>query len=139
MKVKLLTEDAIAPTRGTEYSAGYDFYANEQCIIEAGDQKLISTGVSIEIPTGYYGKIFDRSGFTLNYHTRIAAGVIDSDYRGEVKILIQNLGKNPLNIAKDSRIAQMIIMPCLCEDIEVVDILGETVRDAGGFGSTGLH
>lgn len=139
MKIKCLNEDARAPTRGSEHSAGYDLYSSEQLVIAPNDQQLISTGISMEIPIGHFGKIFDRSGFTLTNHTRVAAGVIDADYRGEVKILIQNLGKNPITIEKHSRIAQMVIMPCYSEPIEIVEQLNESERGAAGFGSTGTN
>ena len=138
---KKLNEKAIAPTYGTEFSAGADLYACEggEVTIEAGESKLIHTGLSLEIPEGYAGLIYARSGIATKRGLAPAnkVGVIDSDYRGEIMVCLFNHSSAPQTIADGDRIAQMVITPFLKVDYTEVSELSDTERGAGGFGSTG--
>ncbi len=138
---KKLNEKAIAPTYGTEFSAGADLYACEggEVTIEAGESKLIHTGLSLEIPEGYAGLIYARSGIATKRGLAPAnkVGVIDSDYRGEIMVCLFNHSSAPQTIADGERIAQMVITPFLKVDYTEVSELSDTERGAGGFGSTG--
>lgn len=141
MKIKLLTDTAKVPTRGSEYAAGYDLYAdisNETWIPE-NSNVLIGTGISAEIPEGYFGALFARSGLATKRGLRPAncVGVIDSDYRGEIKVALFNDSDTPTVISPQERIAQLVILPYANVDLEVVDDLTDTDRGEGGFGSTG--
>ena len=141
MKIKKINENAIIPTYGTEYSAGADLYAcaEEDITINPGETKLIKTGIAMEIPVGYAGFIYARSGLASKKGLAPAnkVGVIDADYRGEVMVALYNQSNEPQVIAAKERIAQLVIAPFLKVEFEEVDELTETVRGAGGFGSTG--
>ncbi len=141
MKIKKLNENAVIPTYGTEYSAGADLYActEEDITINSGETKLIKTGIAMEIPVGYAGFIYARSGLASKKGLAPAnkVGVIDADYRGEVMVALYNQSNEPQVIAAKERIAQLVIAPFLKVEFEEVDELTETVRGAGGFGSTG--
>lgn len=143
MKIKLLTNTATIPTRGSEYSAGYDLYADipSELLIFANQNVLIGTGIAVEIPEGYFGALFARSGLATKQGLRPAncVGVIDSDYRGEVKVALFNDSTNSKTIKPQERIAQLVILPYANVELEVVDELGDTVRGDGGFGSTGTN
>lgn len=136
LKIKKLTKDSITPTLGTSKSAGYDLYASESIIVNAGDKALIPIGISIEMPNGVYGRIAPRSSISWKYHTDIGAGVIDQDYRGEIKVLIFNHSGMDLQISKGQKIAQLILEKYLHAKISVVENLSNTKRGNGGFGST---
>ena len=135
-------ENAVAPTYGTEYSAGADLYACEggEVTIEAGQSKLIHTGLSLEIPEGYAGLIYARSGIATKRGLAPAnkVGVIDADYRGEIMVCLYNHSDTAQTIADKERIAQLVIAPFLKVKYNETDKLGDTVRGAGGFGSTGI-
>ena len=141
LNVKKLNEDAILPTYGTEYSAGADLYAciNENEVINPGETKLVKTGLSMEIPIGYAGLIYARSGLASKKGLAPAnkVGVIDADYRGEVMVALHNHSNIPQEISPKERIAQLVIAPFLKAEYNLVDELNETVRGEGGFGSTG--
>lgn len=141
MKIKKINENAVIPTYGTEYSAGADLYActDEDITINPGETKLIKTGIAIEIPVGYAGFIYARSGLASKKGLAPAnkVGVIDADYRGEIMVALYNQSNEPQVIAAKERIAQLVIAPFLKVEFEEVDELTITVRGAGGFGSTG--
>lgn len=141
MKIKKLNENAVIPTYGTEYSAGADLYActDEDITINPGETELIKTGIAIEIPVGYAGFIYARSGLASKKGLAPAnkVGVIDADYRGEIMVALYNQSNEPQVIAAKERIAQLVIAPFLKVEFEEVDELTITVRGAGGFGSTG--
>lgn len=141
MKIKKLNENAVIPTYGTEYSAGADLYActNEDITINPGETKLIKTGIAMEIPVGYAGFIYARSGLASKKGLAPAnkVGVIDADYRGEVMVALYNQSNEPQTITSKERVAQLVIAPFLKVEFEEVDELTETVRGVGGFGSTG--
>lgn len=142
VQIKKLRDDAIIPTRGSEYAAGYDLYA---CLDEESIRVLpqetvkIGTGLSVEIPDGYFGGIFARSGLASKNGLRPAncVGVADSDYRGEYIIILRNDSKEIQVINNGDRVAQLVVLPFLSVDFEEVKELKETQRGSNGFGSTG--
>ncbi|MEO2154285.1 MAG: dUTP diphosphatase [Nanoarchaeota archaeon] len=138
LKVKKLNEDAKLPVKKRKGDAGFDLYSNEEVILKPGERKLISTGIAIEIPKGYFGLIKDRSGLAAKNGLHCLAGVIDSNYRGEVKVVLINLGNEEVKLEKYSRIAQLLIIPVPEFEIEEVDELSNTERNEKGFGSSGL-
>ena len=141
VKIKVLNDKVIIPTRGSKYSAGMDLYActNSPIIITPHDTVKISTGIAMEIPDGYFGGIFARSGLATKQGLRPSncCGVIDSDYRGDIIVALHNDTNIPQTIQPMERVAQLIIMPYLSIEFEEVDILSDTNRGEGGFGSTG--
>ncbi len=140
LKIKKLAENATIPTYGTEYSAGADLYAALDCdtIIKPGETIMIGTKLAIEIPTGFVGLIFARSslGSKKGLAPANKVGVIDSDYRGEVKVPLFNHSNSIQTITKNERIAQIIFIPYLKANFKEVNELEETIRGTGGFGST---
>ena len=141
IKIKLLDENAKLPTYGTEYAAGCDLYAlsSESIVIKPSETKLIKTGVAVEIPTGYVGLIYARSGLASKRGLAPAnkVGVIDSDYRGELMVALHNHTNEEKEIEAYERIAQLVIAPYIKADFKVVDELLDTNRGDKGFGSTG--
>lgn len=143
VNIKKLKENAVIPTRGSEYAAGYDLYAciDEPIEIYAGQTVKIGTGLSIAVPDGYFGAIFARSGLATKEGLRPAnaVGVCDSDYRGEYIIALYNDSSVMRVIEPGERIAQLVVMPYLAVEFEESDELDETDRGSGGFGSTGAN
>lgn len=141
INIKLLNENAKVPTRGSSDAAGWDLYAAEVAIIEAGQTTMVSTEIAIEIPFGNFGGIFARSGLATKQGLRPAncVGVIDSDYRGPVKVALHNDSNETRVVEKGERIAQLVIIPYTPVSINVVDELSDTERGCGGFGSTGTN
>ena len=144
VNIKKLNENAVIPTRGSEYAAGYDLYAliaRGAIDIPAGKTAKIGTGISIEIPNGYRGDVFARSGVATNRGLRPAncVGVIDSDYRGEIIVALHNDSDVCQTIHTGDRIAQISITPYLTVDFHEVEELQDTGRGDGGFGSSGLN
>lgn len=142
LKIKKLRDNAKIPLRATEGSAGMDLYAciDEAVTVPPHEIRLIPTGIAVELESaGYVAYIFARSGLAIKRGIAPAncVGVIDSDYRGEVCVGLINQTEEEYTIQPDERIAQMVISPVILPEIEVVDELGDTQRDAGGFGSTG--
>ena len=141
VKIKRLDERAVVPTYGTEYSAGADLYAvaDQDITIEPGQTVMIHTGLSVEIPKGYAGFIYARSGLASKKGLAPAnkVGVVDADYRGEIMVALHNHGSNDQVISQGERIAQFVIAPFLKAEFCVCDELTDTQRGAGGFGSTG--
>ena len=134
-----LGQNVIIPTRATPGSAGLDLYSCETVTIEAGQRCIVSTGIAMAIPEDCYGQVMSRSGlaakngiFVLN-----APGIIDSDYRGELRVILYNSGPEKFIIDEGMRIAQMIITKYESCNFELVDSLDQTERGSGGFGSTG--
>lgn len=147
INIKKLNENAIIPTKGSKCSAGYDLYA---CFndtlgfvgIDPNETVMIGTGLSIEIPTGYFGAIFARSGLATKQGLRPSncVGVCDSDYRGEYIVALHNDSDTRRIVKSGDRIAQLIVMPYLIDtEFNEVDNLDETDRGNGGFGSTGIQ
>lgn len=141
VNIKKLNEKAIIPTYGSEFSAGADLYAclNETVEISPHETKLIKTGLSFEIPEGYAGLIYARSGLASKKGLAPAnkVGVVDADYRGEVMVALHNHSEVPALVEPGERVAQLVIAPFLKADFNLVDELSDTVRGSGGFGSTG--
>ncbi len=138
-----LNENAKLPERGSDFAAGYDLFANisEDIIIAPHETKMIGTGLAMEIPEGYFGGVFARSGLSSKEGLRPAncTGVVDADYRGEVKVALHNDSEVSRTITPDEKIAQLVVIPFLSVDFNLVSELSDTVRGAGGFGSTGKH
>lgn len=132
-----LDPNALLPVRQTSGSAGYDLHSSDNDIIKSRTRKLVSTGLKVSIPVGMYGRIAPRSSLACKKSVDVGAGVIDNDYRGEVKVLLINNGKEDFSIEKGDRIAQLIFENCSTPKLEVVSELDETIRGQGGFGSTG--
>ena len=141
INIKLLNENAKVPTRGSEYAAGYDLYAATDYDIEIAPHSTvkIGTGISVELPNSTFGAIFARSGLATKKGLRPAncVGVCDSDYRGEYIVPMHNDTDEVMTIASGERIAQLIVMPFVGIEFNIVDELTETKRGDGGFGSTG--
>lgn len=142
VKVKKLREGAIIPTYGSSYAAGADLYAcldTESVTIAPGETKFIPTGISLEVPFGYGGFIYARSGIACKRGLAPAnkVGVVDSDYRGEVMVALHNHGTADASIENGERVAQLVIAPFLAVDFVEADELSDTERGEGGFGSTG--
>ena len=141
VKVKKLKEEAIIPTSGSEYAAGYDLYAciDNEVTILPHETKLIPTGLAMEIPIGYAGLIYARSGLATKRGLAPAnkVGVVDSDYRGEVMVALHNHSNVEQKIDKQERIAQLVVTPFLKVEFKETASLEDTKRGIGGFGSTG--
>lgn len=141
IKVKKLNENAIIPTYGTDFSAGADLYAlpGETVTIEPHKTVMIHTGLAMEIPEGYAGLIFARSGLASKRGLAPAnkVGVVDPDYRGEFMVALHNHTDEPREVEGGERIAQLVIVPFIQGSFETVEALSDTERGEGGFGSTG--
>ncbi len=146
MKIKLLSElykngTLKPPFYATEEAAGIDLPAciDGDITLQPMERMLIPTGIAAEIPKGYAGMIYARSGLAIKHGITMvnAVGVVDSDYRGEIKCAVINLGGEPYTIHQGDRVAQMVIMAAPQEPIEIVDEINQTKRGEGGFGSTG--
>lgn len=139
--VKKLDPRAKLPTYGSEYAAGADLCALLDAPVEipAGATALIRTGLAAEIPEGYAGLIYARSGLASKRGLAPAnkVGVVDADYRGEIMVALHNHSDIPQTIEPGERVAQLVITPFLTADFRETDSLSDTVRGAGGFGSTG--
>jgi dUTP pyrophosphatase len=139
IKFKRLTETAIIPKRQTDGSAGFDIYSDQDMTrVHFGQAVVIKTGVAVAIPEGYVGLIQPRSGLAIKRGVGTMAGVIDSDYRGEVRAILTVHTSDivPFKAERGERIAQMIVVPVMLASVEVTD-LDDTERGGKGFGSTG--
>jgi dUTP pyrophosphatase len=127
------------PRYETEGSAGLDLRADEPVALEPGARALVATGIALEIPPGFEGQVRPRSGLAANHGVTIlnAPGTIDSDYRGEVKVILVNLGQAAVRFERGARIAQLVLAPVTRATVRAAEALGETGRGSGGFGSTG--
>lgn len=139
MKIKLLSENAKAPTYATDGAACFDFYAAESKTVHAGQAAIVDTGIAVEVPENFALLLFSRSGHGFKHGIRLAnaVGVVDSDFRGSVKVCLHNDSGFVYSVAAGDRIAQGLIVATFRHKIEVVDELSETARGAGGMGSTG--
>lgn len=142
LKIKItLDPGAVTPSYQTEGSAGMDLRSVEEAELRPGERKLVRTGIRIEIPRGYEGQVRPRSGLALRHGISMVntPGTIDSDYRGEIAIILINHGQDVVKLEKGERIAQLVICPVTHAEIEVAESLEETMRGEGGFGSTGTQ
>lgn len=142
MKVKFISHSGVYPSYETEGSAGMDIRAwlEEPVLLEPGDIKLIPTGLFMELDPGYEAQLRARSGLSVKHGITLVNGIgtIDSDYRGEIKVALINLGREAFAVNNGERIAQMVISPIVHAEIESTDALSDTKRGSGGFGSTGV-
>lgn len=137
IRVKKLSETATMPTRGSASAAGWDLYASQECVVPARGKAIIATDIAIAVPAGYYGRVAPRSGMAWKHHTDIGAGVVDSDYRGAVGVVMFNHADDDLQIAVGDRVAQLVIEQISIAPLTLVDDLDSTERGEGGYGSTG--
>lgn len=143
LKFKKLNGNAVKPTRGSKYAAGYDLYANlpeSTAIIRPGETAKIKTGISMEIPEGRFGAIYPRSGLATKNGLRLAncVGIVDQDFRGDITVPIHNDTNIDQIIHNNDRIAQIVIQPYENVDLVESEELSDTERGIGGFGSTGV-
>lgn len=141
LKVFKRSDKATTPTKGSPLSAGYDLYSSEAAVIPAKGQGLVATDLSIICPIGTYGRVAPRSGLAVKNGISTGAGVVDADYRGEVKIVLFNHSDKDFEVKQGDRIAQLVLEKIVNADIvEIEDAeLDQTERGAGGFGSTGTN
>lgn len=147
IKVKKLSPNAKLPTHGSEFSAGYDLHAcfdgyeNKSVVIEPNETVKIPTGLAMTLPNGYFGAIFARSGLAIKQGLRLSnsVAVIDPDYTGNYIVALHNDSNERRIINDGDRIAQLVLIPFMNMEFEIVDELEETERGAGGFGSTGIN
>ena len=139
LEVQMMDAEVKIPRKATAGAAGYDIYCGEAITIEPGDQSKIRTKMKMAIPEGYYGQLLVRSSFATRYKARIEAGTIDSDYRGEVFVVMSNNGNNPITIAQNDRFAQLVLIKIPSASVEAVTEVDTTARGNKGFGSTGTN
>ncbi len=141
LEIKIELIDTIAPEYSTIGSSGMDLRSNVNAVIRSGKWKVIPCGFKIQIPNGYEGQVRPRSGSAAKLGLTVlnTPGTIDSDYRGEVKVIIINLGPRRVEIVRLERIAQLVICPVVKAHLVVVDNLDKTKRGSGGLGSTGVN
>ena len=140
MKIKFqkILKEAIIPSYAHSGDAGMDIFSAENVVLKAGERKRIRTGIKMELPEDYVALIWDKSGLAFEHGIKTMAGVIDSDYRGEVLIVLVNLSSIDYKIEKGRKIAQMLIQKIETAEIEVAEKLNSSKRAEGGFGSTGI-
>jgi len=139
LQIKKLDKEVELPEYQHDYDAAFDLRSAVDKTIKAGEKQIVKTGLSMAIPRGYAGLIWDRSGLAAKHSLHVLAGVIDSGYRGEVGVVIKNLGEEDFTVEKNMRVAQMLVQPIATPKLVEVDELSETTRNTGGFGSTGLR
>lgn len=140
--VQKLDPQAYIPTKATDESAGYDLYSFEETHVPAWGMQLISTQIKISLPVGVYGRVASRSGLSIGKNLEVGAGVIDRDYRGEIKVVLRNFSDNSCVIKRGDRVAQLILEQCLTDvPIKLVsnieELFGKSERGDKGFGSSG--
>jgi dUTP pyrophosphatase len=139
LKIKRLDKTLPIPNYAKDGDAAFDLRSTHDTVLKPGEKTLIKTGLSVSIPKGYVGLIWDRSGLAAKNGLTCLGGVIDSGYRGEIGVVLCNLGKEDFKVEREMRIAQMLIQPVTQATIEEVEELDETHRGQTGFGSSGLH
>lgn len=139
LKVERLNDRGILPWRAHAFDAGYDLCSAEEALVPPGGRVLVGTGLAVAVPFGTYGRIAPRSGIAVKHGITTGAGVVDGQYRGEVKVLLFNHGDKAFRITPGDRIAQLILEKIETPLVEEVDRLDATERGVGGFGSTGQH
>jgi dUTP pyrophosphatase len=137
LQIKKLHSDARLPEYALPGDAGMDLFALESVSLEPGARTDIGTGLAIAIPEGYVGLIWDKSGLSNRHGLKVLGGVIDSGYRGEIRVGLINLGSEPVSFESGHKVAQMLIQRVESPEIVEVEVLDETERGSGGFGSTG--
>lgn len=134
--MKIMLDEGAKVSRAHPFDAGLDLYSRDNCTMWPNDSSIFDTGVHVEIPEGYYGEIRSRSGLMCK-NDIVTDGTIDSHYVGSIRVKLFNLGRRPYRVHAGDKIAQLVIVPCLLPELELVDHLEETDRGDGGFGSTG--
>ncbi len=137
LNFKRLDQRAVLPSRGSSLSAGLDIYAIEDLTIRPGERTLAQTGLAVAIPEGFYGRLAPRSGLATQKGLDTLAGVIDADYRGEIRCLLYNTGDETITLPAQSKICQLIIEKIITPNAVWADEISDTDRGSGGFGSTG--
>jgi dUTP pyrophosphatase len=137
LKVKKLNSDAKLPEYAKEGDAGMDLFACEEVSVPVGKMAKIHTGISVEVPEGYVGLFWDKSGLSINHGIKLLGGVLDSGYRGELIVGLVNLGPADYVFEKNHKVCQMLIQPVVSAKIQEVSELSDSSRGHGGFGSTG--
>ena len=137
ISVALLNKNAKAPTKAHASDAGWDLYAVNPTVISEHQRKTVETGIALEIPDGFVGLIWPRSGLSVKHGVDVLAGVVDSGYRGEIKVCLYNTSKDHVAIEPGDRVAQILIQPVSQMGMVIVDTLSNTERGDGGFGSSG--
>lgn len=137
LSFKKLDPDALLPTRGSRSSAGLDLCSIEAISLKPGERRLIRTGLAVAIPEGYYGRVAPRSGLATQKGIDVLAGVIDADYRGEIGCLLYNTGRETIDLPAQTKVCQLIIEKIITPTAVWADVLSDTKRGSGGFGSTG--
>ncbi len=140
LEIRLLHADAVPPARTRAGDAGYDLRATERVSIPQDGRRLVGTGIAIALPEGVAGLVTPRSGLAIEHGLTLlnAPGLIDPNYRGEIKVIVHNAGAEPFAIAAGDRIAQLLLVPYAAPAIAVVEALAATERGAAGFGSSGV-
>ena len=136
LRFKKLDERAVLPRRGSVLAAGLDVCSVEDIELGPRQRTMAKTGLAVAIPPGFYGRIAPRSGLASKHGLDVLAGVIDSDYRGEIRCLLYNTGDEPIKLAAGSKICQLILEQIITPEAEWATDLDQTARGAGGFGST---
>lgn len=139
VRVRLLRAGGRLPRRASPEAAGYDLFAAERVLVPARGRALVPTAIAIQLPEGYEAQVRPRSGLALRHGVTVAnaPGTIDSDYRGELMVIVVNLGAEPYTVRRGERIAQLVVGPVVRAAFAVRDALPDSERGAGGFGSTG--
>ncbi|RDW16300.1 dUTP diphosphatase [Oceanobacillus arenosus] len=139
LKIKLIHNEARLPYRANPGDAGLDLFSVEEKVIKSGESALIATGIQMELPTGTEAQVRPRSGLALKHSITVlnSPGTIDEGYRGEINVILINHGKEDFKVEKQMRIAQMVIAPVLKVNLVQTEELSDTIRDKGGFGSSG--
>jgi dUTP pyrophosphatase len=138
VKIHRIDKTVDVPFYANQGDAAFDLRSAEERVLKPGEKHIVKTGLCVAIPSGYVGLIWDRSGLAAKHSMHCLAGVIDSGYRGEVGVVIKNLGDSDFLVEKNMRIAQMLIQPVASASLVEVDSLDDTERSSGGFGSTGV-
>ncbi|MDP2915868.1 MAG: dUTP diphosphatase [Candidatus Aminicenantes bacterium] len=141
LKIKRIHPEAKLPSYGHPGDAGLDLFSCVDCVLDEGEIRAVQTGIKVAVPQGHVGLIWDKSGISLRGVHKLA-GVVDAGYRGEIQVVMINLGSESYEIKKGMKIAQMLIQPV--HEVKVVEVVGlddldGTTRGDGGFGSTGLY
>ena len=139
LEIRLLHPDAVPPRRSRSGDAGYDLRATERISIPQNGRRLVGTGVAVALPEGVAGLVTPRSGLAIEHGLTLlnAPGLIDPNYRGEIKVILHNTSERRYTVEIGDRIAQLLLVPYWAPELEVVEALPESERGAGGFGSSG--
>lgn len=140
ISLKRLDPELPVPAHSHPGDGGVDLHSTEAVTIGPGDRAIVPTGIAVAIPVGYAGFVVPRSGLAARQGLSIvnAPGLVDSGYRGEIKVILVNLGPNAVDIARGDRIAQLVVMSVETQEFDVVEELPDSMRGEGGFGSTGV-